>query len=97
MTADPIAVRFGRRVAAERGRRGWTTENLTAKSGVQRHTIYNLEHGKQGCQLDSAVKLAAALGISLDGLSGPCERCGDRPAAGWTCNSCGASGEEPQA
>jgi len=94
--ADRIAARFGHRIAAERKRRGLSVVALAAGSGVGRTIIRNLETGQKGCHLDSAVLLAAALGISLDGLSGPCERCGDHPAAGWTCNACGVSGEDPQ-
>ena len=92
--ADPIAARFGRRIAAERKRRRLSTESLAASAGVGRNVIRNLEQGLLGSRLDSAVKLAGALDISLDGLSGPCERCGDHPAAWTTCNACGASGEE---
>jgi transcriptional regulator with XRE-family HTH domain len=91
-----VVTRFGRRVAGERRRRGWTVAELAVKAGVGTHAIGNLEHGRQGCTLDSAALLAAALEISLDGLAGPCERCGDQPPPGYTCNDCGTQGEDPQ-
>lgn len=94
--ASPAVTRFGRRVAAERNRRGWTLAEVSAKSGVGVTIIGNLERGSQGCVLDSAIPLAAALEISLDGLTGPCDRCGDNPPAGYACRTCGAEGAVPQ-
>jgi transcriptional regulator with XRE-family HTH domain len=91
-----IAARFGYRIAAGRKRRGWTIAELAAKSGVERGVINHLEHGHRGCRLDSAVLLAAALEITLDGLAEPCKWCGDKPPPGFTCNACGTNGEEPQ-
>ncbi len=94
--ASPVVARFGRRVAMERKRRGWSIADLAAKAGIGATIISNLEHGRQGCTLDSAVPLASTLGISLDGLDGPCGRCAGKPHPGYTCGLCGASGEDPQ-
>lgn len=90
-----IAVRFGRRVRTERQRRGLSVSALAAKAGVAHRIVYGLESGTRGCHLDSAVRIADALGISLDGLTGPCGRCGDEPEPWRTCNACGVSGPEP--
>lgn len=96
MPSTPVAERFGRRIAAERQRRGWSVTDLAEKSGVTRNVIRDLERGIRGCRLDSAVLAAAPLEISLDGLTGPCGRCGDEPEPGYDCRACGAHGDEPQ-
>jgi transcriptional regulator with XRE-family HTH domain len=94
--ASPATRRFGYRVAQERKQRGWSVQQMAGKCGVSRGTIARLEAGERGCMLDAAILIAAALGIPLDGLTVPCERCGDKPMNGWTCNLCGAAGAEPQ-
>jgi transcriptional regulator with XRE-family HTH domain len=91
--ASPATRRFGYRVAQERKARGWTTGQLAIKSGVSRVTIARLEAGTQGCGLHWAALLGAALGISLDGLTVPCERCGDHPDPGFLCTDCGTEGK----
>jgi transcriptional regulator with XRE-family HTH domain len=93
---DRIAARFSRRVTAERKRRRWTVAELSAKTGVGVSAIGYLEREDRGCRLETAVLLAAALGISLDGLAAPCGRCGDGPAPGFTCRACGTEGPEPE-
>ena len=96
MNGPLASARFGRRIAAERKRRGWSTTALAGKAGTGRTVIMKLERGTQGCTLDSAVLLADALGISLDGLSGPCGQCHDRPPSGFTCDACGTAGPQAQ-
>jgi transcriptional regulator with XRE-family HTH domain len=50
-----------------RERRGMTQEELAIRSGVARATIGNLESGvRSGLQIENALKLADALGVSLD-------------------------------
>ena len=62
--------RLGRRLKMFRERRGMTQEELAARSGVARGTIANLETGvRSGLQIENAVKLADALGVSLDLLA----------------------------
>ncbi len=94
--ASAVVARFGRRIVAERRRRGWTRADLAGKTGLSVTVLGNLEHARQGCTLDSAAAIAAALGISLDGLDGPCGRCAGQPPAGYACQACGAAGQEPQ-
>lgn len=84
--------RFGRLVAEERARRRWSMRDLCAKAGLPVATIARVEGGG-GTSLDIALRFAAALGISLDGLMTPpaCVQCGDSPPPGFTCNACGGS------
>lgn len=42
-----------------------------------------------GTTLNTAAKVARALGLSLDGLLDPCGQCQDAPPPGFTCNTCG--------
>lgn len=93
-TASRVVIRFGHRVTAGRRRNGWTIAELSAKAGVGVTIISNLEHGRQGCTLDSAVPVASALGIDMNGLDGPCGQCRDKPPAGFICGDCGASGPQ---
>lgn len=90
------AARFGERVAAKRAERGWSMRDLCARAGLpaEPSAIQRIEKGGgHGAGLNVAVPIARALGISLDGLCGPCERCADHPPAGFTCKTCGAEGE----
>jgi transcriptional regulator with XRE-family HTH domain len=94
-----VSARFGQLIAAERQRRNLSLTALSAMAGVSATVLGNLESGRQGCRLDTALLVASECGISLDDLKkprDPCERCGDRPMNGWTCNLCGAAGAEPQ-
>ena len=62
--------RVGRRVRLLRERRGLTQEELAERSGVSRSLIANLETGaNRGLQIENAIKIADALGVSLDLLA----------------------------
>jgi transcriptional regulator with XRE-family HTH domain len=90
------AARFGGRVAAKRAERGWSMRQLCARAGLpaEPSAIRRIERGGgNGAGLNVAVPIARALGISLDGLDGPCARCGDKPPAGFMCPVCGTEGE----
>jgi len=59
--------RLGRRVKRLRERVNMTQHELAERSGVSRTTIANLETGvRPSLLVDNAVKLADALGVSLD-------------------------------
>jgi ribosome-binding protein aMBF1 (putative translation factor) len=87
------AIRFGGRVAAERRRRGWSTAEAAAGTGIGKMRLAAIERGVPSIPLGVAAQLAATLGISLDGLLGPCPQCGDSPPPGFTCNACGTGAE----
>ena len=59
---------FARDVRAARIGRGWSQEQLARAADVSAGTINNLERGRQGASLVTALKLARVLGLSLDGL-----------------------------
>ena len=59
----------GYRLYAARLARGWTLDELAAASGVNRHTIYNLEHGATGHPRTWA-DLARALEVPVAALQG---------------------------
>lgn len=62
---------LGDRVQLWRIRKGWGLRELARHSGVDVSLISRLESGdRQTISLDAAMKLARALGISLDYLSG---------------------------
>lgn len=66
---DPI----GQRLKQIRQMRGWSQRYLAAQSGIAQNTICDLETGKaraQAIELGTAMRLAWALGVSLDALSG---------------------------
>ena len=61
---------FGRRLQAFRKRRGLSQNQLAQRSGVPRPTISSLESGAQlGISLENALKLAAALNVTVDMLA----------------------------
>lgn len=84
------AERFGRRVAMARAARDWSMRGLCMKAGIpSASTIDRIEDGSS-VSLDTAARVARALGLSLDGLLDPCRQCQDAPPPGFTCNACGA-------
>lgn len=64
---------------ATRARRGWTLDELAARSGVSRRLIVQLEQGEGNPSLATLLKLARALGITLANLLSPQSQ--DRAAA----------------
>lgn len=65
---DQIAAQIAARVRAERARRGWTLDELAARSGVSRRLIVRIEQADANPSLASLLKLAVALGITLTEL-----------------------------
>ena len=61
---------FARAVRTARIERGWSQEQLARAADVSAGTINNLERGRQGASLVTALKLARVLGLSLDSLEG---------------------------
>jgi transcriptional regulator with XRE-family HTH domain len=74
ISQPPIEVEsIGARVRRIRTMRGWTQVQLAHQSGLLQHTISQLESGAQKgeyMQLATAMRLAWALGVSVDALSG---------------------------
>ena len=63
MLADP-KLPFGRRLAALRKARGWSQEDLAAKSGLSSRYIGDVERGKRNIGLVNICRIAAAIGIT---------------------------------
>jgi len=81
---------FGRRVRAERTRRGWAVRELSLKSGVSTATVVRAESG-DSLRVGSVLAIAGALEMTMaDLFEGPdCRHCGDLPPAGFLCPECG--------
>ena len=62
----PAAV--GRRVRAARTERGWTLDQLAARSGVSRRMIVNVEAGTTNASIGTLLRLAASLHVTLADL-----------------------------
>ena len=62
---EDIAVRFGKRVREMRRERGWTQEDLAAKSGLNRPYLSLVETGKRNITLRQAEVLAKTFGVRL--------------------------------
>ena len=72
--------RLGRRLREFRRRAGLTQVGLAERSGVSRTTIASIETGQRdNMTLEHALRLAHALGITVEALSGwdPLESSGD--------------------
>jgi transcriptional regulator with XRE-family HTH domain len=76
---ETTRTRLGRRIRAERERRGWTQEHLArevgrisnGKVGLARSTLARLEGGEREPGLEEGVYLAQALGVPLVALLAP--------------------------
>lgn len=67
----PDAEPWGARVRRLRAERGWSQRTLAERAGVDQSLISKLETGYQdGVLLSTVVKIADALGTSMDGLMG---------------------------
>jgi transcriptional regulator with XRE-family HTH domain len=58
----------GDRVKAARERKTWTQEQLAAAAGISKGFLSDIENDKRNISSESALKIADALGISLDYL-----------------------------
>ena len=66
-----VKLAFGQRLKAWRGAKTMTQEELATASGLHRVAIANIERGSRGKSppLETVVKLASALGVSVESLS----------------------------
>jgi transcriptional regulator with XRE-family HTH domain len=92
-----INATFGQRAAALWGQRGLSGREVMRRAGLSSSFITRLGHG-DGIGLAPAARIAQVLGVPLGQLLGPpaCGQCLDAPPPGFTCNACGAKGEEAQ-
>jgi putative transcriptional regulator len=63
--ADPA---LKNRLKEERARLGWTQADLAARTGVTRKTINTVENGVFTPSTTLALKLAVALGVTVEAL-----------------------------
>ena len=70
MEADQhrVAAEIATRVRGARAQRGWTLDELAARSTVSRRLIVQIEHAEANPSLATLLKLAAALGVTLTEL-----------------------------
>ncbi len=62
---------FGERLRSTREQYGWSAMALARQAGVVYETVYRAEKGTHGApRLDVVIKLAQALGVSIDYLAG---------------------------
>lgn len=65
---NPIAIQFGCNLARARKQAGHSQEALAAKASLHRTEIGPLERGERMPRIDTAIKLASALGIEVHKL-----------------------------
>ena len=61
----PVSVAFARNLRRLRADQQWKQQELAGEAGVSTATVSAAENG-QGLHLESAARLARALGVSLD-------------------------------
>lgn len=66
--ANPLAARFGRNLAAARRRSGYSQEEAAVRASLHRTEIGLLERGERLPRIDTAIKLAGAVGVSCEEL-----------------------------
>jgi transcriptional regulator with XRE-family HTH domain len=68
-----MAKTFGERIVYERTLKGWSQSELAKRAGIPLPTLNALEHGRRSGRrvaVEIAQKLARALGVTLDYLTG---------------------------
>lgn len=68
-----LSDRFGAVVRRLRESRGWSQEHLAGQADLNRSYLGEIERGVATPSIQSAAKLAAALGVSLSSLIAHCE------------------------
>ncbi|AWV35196.1 MULTISPECIES: helix-turn-helix domain-containing protein [Paenibacillus] len=63
-----MGMTIGNNVQKLLNKRGWTPYRLGKESGVSMTVIYGLKEKKQGPNAETLVKLATALGVTVDEL-----------------------------
>lgn len=86
---------FAAHVAKMRAARGWSLRQMAGLKGLNASTIMRAEQGRD-VALSNALLIAGTFGVPLGGmLAVPrCEQCQDAPSPGFTCNECGAGGDD---
>lgn len=65
---EPVLERFGENVRAARKARGWTQEELAARTGLAVVQVSRVERGKREIRLTTLLRLVAALEVTADDL-----------------------------
>ena len=65
---ERVTSEIGNRVRTARAQRRWTLDDLAARSTVSRRLLVQIEHADANPSLATLLKLAAALGITLNEL-----------------------------
>lgn len=65
---NPVALRFGRNLAAARKRSGFSQEEVGVRASLHRTEIGLLERGERVPRIDTAVKLAGSVAASITEL-----------------------------
>ncbi len=66
--ASSVALRFGRNLAAARRRAGLSQEEAAIRASLHRTEIGLLERGERTPRIDTAIRLAGALGVPCEEL-----------------------------
>ncbi len=61
----PVLVSLGQRVKALRKERGYSQEELAARSGLDRTHIAHIEHGRRNATITTVERVTFGLGISV--------------------------------
>lgn len=70
LDADAVHARLARNLCAVRKMRGMTQQDLASKTGIQRSNVCRMEKGKHSPRIDTLVRIAKALGVSVQNLVG---------------------------
>ena len=65
---NPVAVAFGKNLAAARKRSGYSQEQVAVRASVHRTEVGVLERGGRVPQIETVVKLAGAVNVSVADL-----------------------------
>lgn len=70
MAQDLFFTNLAKLVIYHRKQSGLSRIELAELSGVGKTFVYDIEHGKQSCRLDTLIKILKTLNISIE-LKGP--------------------------
>jgi transcriptional regulator with XRE-family HTH domain len=65
---DVVTAAVGRNLRAERARKGWTLDELAARSGVSKGMLIQVEQARSNPSIGTICRLSDALGVTISSL-----------------------------
>lgn len=66
MAVSDLNIEIGKRIRAEREKKGWSREAFAERLNMSSSFVYDLEHGKSGPSTETLIALSNVLDVTVD-------------------------------